>query len=112
HVSGTAHLSDDPALLSSMALRDKPPHLALIVRVERAEIKASEALRVSRFWDQSGRVETAGMPDMNGIAMDHIAADEARGAAAVIARALTRGIAAAPSTLIRRVMDRAYRKQL
>ena len=112
HLSGTAHPSDDPALLASMALRGKPPHLALVVSVERAEIRASEALRVSRFWDRSGRDEPAGAPDMNRIATDHIAANETRGAAAAVARTLSRGIAAAPAGLIRRVMDRAYRRQL
>ena len=112
HVSGTAHLTDDPALLSTMALRDKPPHLALLISVERAEIRANEALRRSKLWDRSSRVEPAGTPDMNRIAMDHIAANQARGATAAMARTLSKGMAAAPAGLVRRVLGRAYRKQL
>ena len=95
-----------------MALRDKPPHLALIVSVERAEIRVNEAIRISNVWDRSAHVEPAGAPDMNRIATGHIAANQARGATAAMARTLSRGIAASPPKLVRRVMDHAYRKQL
>ena len=112
HVSGTAHLTDDAALLSTMALRDKPPHLAFIVDVEHAEITANEALRTSNMWDRSAHADPAGPPDMNRVATEHIAANEARGATATMARTLSRGLAMSPPKLVRRVMDRAYRKQL
>jgi uncharacterized protein len=112
HVRGTAHLTDDPALLSTMALRDKAPHLAFIVDVEHAEITANEALRTSNVWDRSVHADPGGPPDMNRVATEHIAANEARGATATMARTLSRGIAASPPKLVRRVMDRAYRKQL
>ncbi len=112
HVSGTAHLTDDAALLSTMALRDKAPHLAFIVDVEHAEITANEALRRSNMWDRSAHADPAGPPDMNRVATEHIAANEARGATAAMARMLSKGLAASPPKLVRRVMDRAYRKQL
>ena len=112
HVSGTAHLTDDTALLSTMALRGKAPHLAFIVDVAHAEITANEALRTSNLWDRSAHADPAGPPDMNRVAAEHIAANEAHGATAAIARTLSRGLAASPPKLIRRVLGRAYRKQL
>jgi predicted pyridoxine 5'-phosphate oxidase superfamily flavin-nucleotide-binding protein len=38
HLSGTARVSTDPALLATMALRDKPPHAAIVVHVEHADL--------------------------------------------------------------------------
>jgi predicted pyridoxine 5'-phosphate oxidase superfamily flavin-nucleotide-binding protein len=111
-VSGTAYLTDDTALLSTMALRQKAPHLALVVSVEHAEIKANEAVRSSRIWDRSTHVDAGGPPDMNRIATGHIAGNQAPGVGAAMARTLSRGLAASPPKLVRRIMDRAYRKQL
>jgi predicted pyridoxine 5'-phosphate oxidase superfamily flavin-nucleotide-binding protein len=107
HMSGTAYATVDGALLATMALRGKAPHLALVVGVERAEIAANEALRRSRPWARG-----AGVPDMNRVATAHIAANEARGATAAAARTLSRALGAAPSKVVSRVMDLAYRKQL
>ena len=111
HMRGTAYMTDDPALLSTMAMREKPPHLALIVRVERAEIMTNEAVGMSRMWDRSAHVDPT-RADMNRVAVQHIANNKAPGAKAAMARTLSRGLAASPPELGRRVIDLAYRKEL
>ncbi|WP_021593691.1 hypothetical protein [Actinomadura welshii] len=62
HLSGTARVGTDPALLATMALRDKPPHAAV---VEHADLtRAPERL-----------------PDLTGIAAAHVAANAVGGRA-------------------------------
>ncbi|MGH7806129.1 MAG: pyridoxamine 5'-phosphate oxidase family protein [Candidatus Binatia bacterium] len=114
HMGGTAYVTDDPALLSTMAVKDgeRLPHAALIIRVQRAEILANEAVRMSRMWDRSAHVDRSQAPDMNRIAAQHIASSKAPGAKASMTRVLSKGLAAAPSKLVERAMDVAYRKDL
>uniref|UniRef100_A0AAU2A0K9 Pyridoxamine 5'-phosphate oxidase family protein n=1 Tax=Streptomyces sp. NBC_00093 TaxID=2975649 RepID=A0AAU2A0K9_9ACTN len=50
HVRGRAAITDDPALLETMALRGKPPHLALLIDVEHAEVTGSDPLVGARLW--------------------------------------------------------------
>lgn len=111
HMSGTAYVTDDPALLSTMAVGEKPPQAALIVRVERADIVANEAVRMSMIWRRSAHIDPSGVPDLMGLAAQHLASNKARGAKASITRALTKGLAAAPK-LMRRAIDLGYRKEL
>jgi predicted pyridoxine 5'-phosphate oxidase superfamily flavin-nucleotide-binding protein len=111
HMSGTAYVTDDPALLSTMAVGEKPPQAALIVRVERADIVANEAVRTSRMWHRSAHIHPGGVPDLMGLATQHLANNKARGVKASLTRALTRGLAASPG-LLRRAIDLGYRKEL
>ena len=64
HISGTAYITDDPTLLSTMALGDKPPVAALIVHGGRAEIVASKAVRMSKMWSQSAQLDPNETPDL------------------------------------------------
>lgn len=50
HVRGRGAITDDPALLETMALRGMPPHLALLIDVEHAEVTGSDAVARSRLW--------------------------------------------------------------
>jgi hypothetical protein len=110
-MSGSAHVTDDPALLSTMALKDKPPHAALVIRVERAEIRPNEAVRTSRMWDRSAHVDRSRAPDLMKVAAQHLARNKARGATASMTRMLSKGLAASPK-LVRHAMDAGYRKEL
>jgi hypothetical protein len=94
-----------------MAVGEKPPKAALIVRVERADFAANEAVRMSKMWHRSAHVDPSGVPDLMGLAAQHLANDKARGAKALITRALSKGLAASPK-LLRHAIDLGYRKEL
>ena len=111
HLRGTAFVTDDPALLSTMALGDKPPTTALIVCVEAAEIRANDAIRDSRIWDPATH-DPSGAPDMNRVAMQHMVQNKTSGAKASMTRALSKGLAATPPKLLRRALDAGYQKDL
>ena len=111
HMSGNAYVTDDPALLSTMALKNKPPHAAVVVYIERAEIRRNEAVRTSRMWHQSAHADPSQAPDLMKVAARHLASNKAHGATASITRMLSKGLAASPK-LARRVMDEGYRKEL
>jgi hypothetical protein len=83
----------------------------LIVRVERADIAANEAVRTSRMWQRSAHIERSGVPDLMGLAAHHLASNKAQGVKASLTRALSKGLAAAPR-LMRRAIDLGYRKDL
>ncbi|MBB4905390.1 pyridoxamine 5'-phosphate oxidase family protein [Actinophytocola algeriensis] len=108
HVGGTAYVSDDPALLSTMALKGKPPHAALVIHVDRAEVRANEAVATSRMWDRSAHVDPARAPDLMAVGARHLAGNEAT---ASVTRLVARGLAGAPG-LARRAIDAGYRKEL
>lgn len=111
HLSGTAQVSDDPGLLSAMALKGKPPHAALVVRVHRAAVRRSGAVRSAALWDPAEQAGQPPAPDLARVAARHLAGNQARGSAAAVTRALSKGMAAAPR-LTRRAMDASYRREL
>lgn len=111
HLSGTAQVSDDPGLLSAMALKGKPPHAALVVRVARAAIRRSDAVRTAALWTPAAQAGQPPAPDLARVAARHLAGNQARGSAAAVIRALSKGMAAAPR-LTRRAMDASYRREL
>ena len=111
HMRGTAYVTDDPALLSTMAVGEKPPKAALIARVEHAEVEANDAVRMSRMWDRSAHVDPSRVPDLMQLGARHLANNNARGAKASMTRAVSKGLAASPK-LLRRGVDRGYRKEL
>jgi predicted pyridoxine 5'-phosphate oxidase superfamily flavin-nucleotide-binding protein len=106
HLSGTAFVSDDPRLLATMALKDKPPHAALVVHVARAGIRANAAVRASRMWAE--HVDPSRAPDLMAVAARHLAGNEATGS---VTRLAARGLAASRG-LGRRAVDAGYRKEL
>ncbi|MET7641088.1 2Fe-2S iron-sulfur cluster-binding protein [Streptomyces sp. NPDC005438] len=108
HVRGRAVITDDAALLETLALRGVPPHLALVVDVEYAELAANAALANARLWSVAGRPPGGEAPDMMALGSAHLTAEspDSTGGSARLLRALTSipGI----HRLMRRVMDRAY----
>ncbi|GAA5166847.1 hypothetical protein GCM10023321_58630 [Pseudonocardia eucalypti] len=105
HLSGTAQVSTDPALLATMALRDRPPHAAIVMTVEHARLARSAAAEA--LW--RGPRDPEQLPDLNAVAAAHLAANTQGDRAT---RLLSRAMAAAPKALTRRAMDAAYRSAL
>ncbi|MFJ5090781.1 2Fe-2S iron-sulfur cluster-binding protein [Streptomyces sp. NPDC088674] len=107
HISGRAAITDDAELLETLALRGVPPHLALLVDVEEAEVRGNDAVSRARLWSPDARLSGAAAPDMMALGSAHLAANAAEsGRSARLLKLVT----ALPglSRLMRKVMDRAY----
>jgi predicted pyridoxine 5'-phosphate oxidase superfamily flavin-nucleotide-binding protein len=111
HMSGSGFMTDDLALLATMTLGNKPPAAALVVHVERAEIKLNRAVRMSRMWDVATHADQRNAPDLMEVAVHHLVRNKERGATAMMTRSMSRILAASPG-IVRRVIDRGYRKEL
>ncbi|SFQ07157.1 hypothetical protein SAMN05421854_108363 [Amycolatopsis rubida] len=113
HVSGRGSITDDPALLETMALRGTPPHAALLIDVEHAEVTASDAVARSRAWTPAAHLERGTVPDLMALVGDHLAANLAKAENGLLARVL-KVVTGIPgiSGLLRLVMNRAYRSGL
>nr|WP_234010982.1 ferredoxin--NADP reductase [Streptomyces sp. SPB78] len=84
-----------------------PPHLALLVDVEEAEVRGNDAVSRARLWSPAARLSGAAAPDMMALGSAHLAANAAEsGRSARLLKLVT----AVPglSRLMRKVMDRAY----
>lgn len=106
HVRGRGTITDDPALLATMALRGMPPHAALVVDVEDAELAGNGAVARSRLWTLGARVDRDTVPDLMALAGAHLAANTRRSTPGFLLKVpgMTR--------LLRLVMNRAYRSGL
>ncbi|MFD9318910.1 pyridoxamine 5'-phosphate oxidase family protein [Streptomyces sp. NPDC060053] len=112
-VRGRGAITDDPALLETMALRGMPPRLALLIDVEHAEVTGNDALVRSRLWTPGAHIERGTMPDMMALAGEHLAAGSAAadgGPPAFLLKAV--GAIPGMPRLLRLVMNRAYRSGL
>ncbi|GAA3951490.1 pyridoxamine 5'-phosphate oxidase family protein [Actinoplanes auranticolor] len=109
HVRGRGAITDDPALLETMALRGVPPQAALLIDVEHAEIAGNHALTRSRVWSPGAHVDRGTVPDLMALAGEHLAANAAS-AGGGLSSSLLKVIAAIPgmTRLLRLVMNRAY----
>lgn len=113
HVRGRGAITDDPALLATMALRGMPPAAALLIDVEHAEVAGNHALARSRLWSPDGHVRTGEVPDLMALAGEHLAAGSANaegGPPAFLLKAI--GAIPGMTRLLRLVMNRAYRSGL
>ncbi|MFE9683197.1 2Fe-2S iron-sulfur cluster-binding protein [Streptomyces sp. NPDC006285] len=113
HVRGRGAITDDPALLETMALRGMPPQLALLIDVEHAEVTGNDAVARSRLWTPGVHLAGGRMPDLMAMAGAHLAAGSAESAGGPPAF-LLRAVGAIPGVtrLLRLVADRAYRSGL
>ncbi|MGW4947435.1 2Fe-2S iron-sulfur cluster-binding protein [Actinoplanes sp. NPDC004185] len=107
HVRGRGAITADPALLETMALRGTPPHAALLIDVEHAEVTGNDAVARSRLWSPGAHLDRGTAPDLIALAGEHLAAN-ADGRSTTL---LVRVVAVIPgmTRLLRLVMDRAYR---
>ncbi|MGI5133092.1 2Fe-2S iron-sulfur cluster-binding protein [Pseudonocardia sp. CA-107938] len=113
HVRGRGSITDDPQLLAPLALRGTPPHAALLIDVEHAEITGNDAVARSRVWAPATHLDRATAPDMGAVAAAHLARTMARSRKRVSA-ALVRLVMRVPGIgrLLRRVLDSSYRSEL
>ncbi|MFD6286311.1 2Fe-2S iron-sulfur cluster-binding protein [Streptomyces sp. NPDC060205] len=108
HVHGRGAITDDAALLGTLALRGTPPQLALLIDVEYAEVSGNEAVSGARLWTPDARTGHGPAPDMMALGGAHLAANSAEsgGGSAWLIKLVTSlpGV----SRLLRKVADRAY----
>jgi len=75
-VNGTATLTTNPAVLSALAMQDKPPRLAIVVRTEEVFMHCARAFRRSRLWDRTTWPEPGTVPQMPAILKQKLAMPE------------------------------------
>ncbi|MCR3754007.1 2Fe-2S iron-sulfur cluster-binding protein [Lentzea californiensis] len=106
HVRGRAVITVDPGLLEPLSLRGMPPHAALLVDVEDAELSANDAVTRARLWTSAA---PAGMPDLMALAGRHLAANPANsGLRGFLLKIASR----VPARWMRAAMNVAYRSGL
>ncbi|RBQ20741.1 phenylacetate-CoA oxygenase [Spongiactinospora rosea] len=105
HLAGTALVTDDPELLADMALGGVVPQTALVVTVERAEVRHNEAVAAANVWDRAERADAATVSELMALMTRQL------GGGKPALRRLTRwlGVFARP---IRWLMDLTYRRAL
>ncbi|MGW6932638.1 2Fe-2S iron-sulfur cluster-binding protein [Lentzea sp. NPDC054927] len=99
HVRGRGTITVDPALLEPMSLRGMPPHAALLVDVDSAELTTNGAITQARLW--TAHVDREEVPDLMALAGEHLAANTGSRLAGV-ARLV-------PVRWLRALMNLAYR---
>lgn len=109
HVRGRGTLTDDPALLETMALRGMPPQLALLIDVEHAEVAGNDAVARSRLWSPGAHLDRGTVPDLMALAGEHLAANSSESGSSTPAF-LLKAVGAVPglTRLLRLVMNRVY----
>lgn len=105
HVSGTAVITDDAGLLADMALGGVVPQAALIVTVERAEVRHNQAVAAANLWDRANRVDAVTVSELMASTTRQLGVKKP--ALRWLARSLA--VFAGP---IRRIMDATYRRAL
>ena len=71
-VNGLATLSTDPALLATMAVNDRAPKLAIVVKVSEVFLHCAKALRRSHLWDPAHHQDRAALPSLMRILNDQV----------------------------------------
>ncbi|MFD4668100.1 FAD-binding oxidoreductase [Lentzea sp. NPDC058450] len=102
HGRGRAVITVDPVLLEPLALRGMPPHAALLVDVEAAELSANDAVTRARLWTAATPDD---VPDLMALASLHLAANSRN-------KLLVRLAKLMPARLMRVAMNFAYRSGL
>jgi uncharacterized protein len=69
-VNGTASLVSDPTLLSTMAVRDRVPTVAIVVKVAEVFLHCAKAFRRSSLWDPASLQNRKEMPSLINLILD------------------------------------------
>ncbi len=69
-VNGKASLSTDPQVLQGMAVNDRLPTLAIIVKVDEVFLHCAKAFRRSRLWDPASFQNRKDMPTLLNMILD------------------------------------------
>ncbi|MDC0715620.1 pyridoxamine 5'-phosphate oxidase family protein [Nannocystis bainbridge] len=86
--SGSAWLTADPPLLTSMRVAGKTPKLALVLAVTAVRLAESPAIVASGLWDRSRHADRAALPEMSRVFVEHVKRNKERGLAAKLLRKL------------------------
>ena len=69
-VNGKARLTTDPALLDGMAIKGRPPKLAIVVDVEEVFLHCAKAFKRSRLWSPDAIQDRSEMPTLGKMIME------------------------------------------
>jgi uncharacterized protein len=69
-VNGAATLVSDPELLTSMAVNERAPKLAIVIKVREAFLHCAKAFRRSKLWDPAHFQNRGEMPSLMKILLD------------------------------------------
>lgn len=69
-VNGRAIVVNDPDLLAGMAIQNKPPKAAIVVRVTEAFLHCAKAFRRSHLWDPDHAQDRSSMPSLVKMILD------------------------------------------
>lgn len=69
-VNGQASLVTDPAILAGMAVHDRLPRLAIVVKVKEVFLHCAKAFRRSHLWDPAQFQDRSSMPSLSKIILD------------------------------------------
>ena len=69
-VNGTAMITHDPSILATMAMHDRLPRVAIVVKVNEVFIHCSKAFRRSKLWDPNRFQDRSGMASLTKIILD------------------------------------------
>lgn len=72
-INGKATLSRDPALLARMAVNNRPPKVAIVVKVEEQFLHCAKAFKRSKLWDPTTQVDRKVMPSIGRVILDQVA---------------------------------------
>lgn len=86
HVTGRARITDDEATCALLEVKGSIPKAALLVDVDRAELRRHDALATSRIWDHATQVPKGTLPRASQIWTDHVKSNEDGGVGAKLAR--------------------------
>lgn len=79
-INGRAQISRDPTLLDQLAVQDRTPTVAIVVRVEEIFLHCAKAFRRAKLWEAGAVQDRKGMPSLLNIVHEQIngsPADEA-----------------------------------
>lgn len=96
-----------------MALRGMPPHAALLIDVEHAEVTGNDAVARAQLWTPGAHLVPGAVPDLMALAGEHLAANSS-GAQGGPPGSLLKVVGAIPglTRLLRLVMNRVYGRTL
>jgi uncharacterized protein len=63
-INGTARLSREPELLAAAAIKDRAPHLIILVTVREAFLHCGKAFKRSRLWQDDYRIDKRSFPSL------------------------------------------------
>ena len=99
-IRGTARVCTDRSLLESMRLRERTPKVALVIDVERGELRDEPALSAADLWNPARHVPDGTLPRAATIWADHVRRNTDSGTGAKVARRLVNRTAIAAGVAV------------